>query len=69
MHKNYGYQLKVEFYETLMPATVREIENYLASGVIRGIGPATAKKIVEEFGEKSLEVLSTSPDELLKIPG
>jgi exodeoxyribonuclease V alpha subunit len=69
MHKSYGYQLKVEFYETLMPATVREIENYLASGVIRGIGPATAKKIVEEFGEKSLEVLSTSPDELLKIPG
>lgn len=69
MHKNYGYQFKVEFYETLMPATVKEIENYLASGVIRGIGPATAKKIVEEFGEKSLDVLSGSPEELLKIPG
>ena len=52
-----------------MPATVRDIENYLASGVIRGIGPATAKKIVEEFGEKSLEVLSNSPEQLLKISG
>jgi exodeoxyribonuclease V alpha subunit len=69
MHKNYGYQFKVEFYETVMPATVRDIENYLASGVIRGIGPATAKKIVEEFGEKSLEVLSNSPEQLLKISG
>ncbi|MDD4570605.1 MAG: ATP-dependent RecD-like DNA helicase, partial [Tepidanaerobacteraceae bacterium] len=69
MHKEYGYQFKVEFYETLMPATVNEIENYLASGVIRGIGPATAKKIVEEFQERSLEVMSNSPEELLKIPG
>jgi len=69
MHKEYGYQFKVDCYETLMPATVKEIENYLASGVIRGIGPATAKKIIELFGDKSLEVLATSPEELLKIPG
>ncbi|WP_422448136.1 ATP-dependent RecD-like DNA helicase [Thermoanaerobacterium sp. DL9XJH110] len=69
MHKDYGYQLKVEFYQTLMPATVKEIENYLASGVIRGIGPTTARKIVEKFGAKSLEVLGSSPQELLVIDG
>lgn len=69
MHKDYGYQFKVDCYETLMPATVKEIENYLASGLIRGIGPATAKRIVKMFGEKSLEVLANSPEELLKIPG
>jgi len=69
MHKDYGYQLKVEYYESLMPATVKEMENYLASGIIRGIGPVTAKKIVDKFGEKSLEILGTCPDELLKVDG
>ena len=69
MHKDYGYQLKVEYYETVMPAGIKDIENYLASGVIRGIGPVTAKKIVEKFGERSLEVLGESPDELLKLEG
>jgi len=69
IHKDYGNQFKVEYYEILLPATVREIENYLASGLIRGIGPATAKKIVEMFGDKSLEILANSPEELLKIPG
>ncbi len=69
MHKDYGYQFKVDYYETIMPATTRGIENYLASGVIRGIGPVTAKKIVEMFGDKSLEVLANTPEKLLKIPG
>lgn len=69
MHKEYGIQLRVEHYETVLPATTRDIENYLASGVIRGIGPVTAKKIVEKFGQNSLEVLSNAPEELLKIPG
>lgn len=69
MHRDYGYQLKVESYEMLMPATVKDIENYLASGVIRGIGPVTAKKIVEKFGENSLTILEQSPEELLKLEG
>ena len=69
IHKDYGHQFEVGFYETVVPATVKGIENYLASGVIRGIGAVTAKKIVERFGEKSLEVLSNSPKELLKISG
>jgi len=69
MHKDYGHQFKVDYYETVVPATASDIESYLASGLIRGIGPATAKKIVRMFGEKSLEVLANSPEELLKIPG
>lgn len=69
LHKDYGYQLKVDFYETLIPSTAKEIENYLASGVIKGIGPVTANKIVKHFGEKSLEVIEKSPKELLGITG
>ena len=44
MHKEYGIQLRVEHYETVLPATTSDIENYLASGVIHGIGPVTAKR-------------------------
>lgn len=69
IHEKHGYQLKIESYETLVPATVREIENYLASGIIKGIGPATARRIVEKFQEKALEVLASNPDMLLEISG
>lgn len=69
IHEKHGYQLKVEGCETLIPATVREIENYLASGIIKGIGPVTARKIVEKFQEKALEVLDSKPELLLEIPG
>ncbi len=69
LHKDYGYQFKTEFYEVITPATINDIEKYLASGAIKGIGPATAKRIVDEFGEKTLEILNSYPDELLKIPG
>ncbi|ADL07154.1 SF1B family DNA helicase RecD2 [Thermosediminibacter oceani] len=69
MHEKHGCQLKIESYETLVPATVREIENYLASGAIKGIGPATAKKIVERFGENTLEIMSSSPHRLMEIAG
>lgn len=69
LHRDYGYQFKIDFYEKVMPSTTRDIENYLASGVIRGIGPVTAKKIVDAFGDKSLEVIEHSPDKLLSIDG
>lgn len=68
-HKDYGRQFHVERYETLLPSSAREIENYLASGIIKGIGPVTAKRIVDRFKEKALEVLSHTPDELLLIEG
>jgi len=69
LHKEYGYQIKVKSYETLMPATVKEIENYLSSGVIKGIGAATAKKIVDRFKEQTLEIIEREPQRLLEVSG
>ena len=65
----YGRQFSVETYEETLPATVFGIEKYLGSGLVKGIGPKFANKIVREFGERTLEVIETSPDELLKVPG
>ena len=49
-HRDYGAQIKVESYEVLRPKTKTAIERYLASGLIRGVGPKTAKLLVEYFG-------------------
>ncbi len=68
-HVEYGDQFKVEYYERKMPSTETEIEKYLASGLLPGIGKATAKKIVQMFGADSLEVIEKTPDKLLQISG
>ena len=68
-HVEYGDQFKVEYYERHMPSTEDEIEKYLASGLLPGIGKATAKKIVKKFGAESLEVIEKEPDRLLEISG
>lgn len=68
-HMEYGDQFKVEYYERHMPSTETEIEKYLASGLLPGIGKVTAKKIVKEFGADALEVIEKTPDKLLIIPG
>ena len=65
----YGRQFSVETFEETLPATVFGIEKYLGSGLIKGVGPKYARKIVEMFGKDTLEVIETSPDDLLKIPG
>ena len=65
----YGRQFAVESYEETLPATVFGIEKYLGSGLVKGIGPKFANKIVRVFGDKTLEVIETAPDELLKVPG
>jgi len=69
VHRDYGKQLKVEYYEKIMPKTVPAIEKYLASGVIKGIREATAKKIVDRFGEDSLDIIRFSPEKLSMIKG
>ena len=69
VHPTYGEQLKVESYELVSPTTLTGIEKYLASGLIPGIGPKTAQKIVHEFGIDSLEVLQYAPERLREIPG
>lgn len=68
-HPKFGQQFKATTYKTVVPTEISGIEKFLASGAINGIGPAMAKKIVAEFGEKTLEVIAKSPNELLKIPG
>ena len=65
----YGRQFSVETFEETLPATVFGIEKYLGSGLIKGIGPKYAKKIVQEFGKDTLEVIETDPDRLNSIPG
>ena len=65
----YGLQLQVERWKELAPATVQGVRNYLASGLLKGIGAKTADAIVERFGLRSLEVIEQSPDKLLEIRG
>lgn len=65
----YGRQFSVEHFEETLPATVYGIEKYLGSGLVKGVGPKFAKRIVEKFGKDTLDVIEECPDELLKVPG
>jgi exodeoxyribonuclease V alpha subunit len=65
----YGRQFSVERYERVLPADVNAILRYLASRAIKGIGPKTAQKIVDEFGEDTFDVIENHPDWLSQIPG
>ncbi len=66
---SYGEQFSVTLFERLMPKEAGAILLYLASGIIKGIGPATARKIVDEFGADSLSVIESEPEKLAKIKG
>ena len=57
IHKQFGEQFSIQGCEEILPTTIDGVEKYLASGIIKGIGPVTAKKIIQHFGEKTLEVL------------
>ena len=68
-HPVYGKQIKVHSVEIEQPTTLSGIEKYLSSGMIRGIGPATAKLLIKHFGEDTLDILFARPDRLLEVPG
>ena len=68
-HPEYGRQFKIETFEKIMPETLDALERYLAGGIITGVGPATAKKIIKEFGDETLHVLRFEPDKLSNIKG
>lgn len=68
-HPDYGEQIKVETFEKIMPEGLDALEKYLANGTIKGIGPATARKIIEEFGEETLYILKMEPKKLARIKG
>ena len=68
-HKEYGKQIKVSSYEATRPETKSGVERFLSSGLIRGVGPATAKLIVDTFGAKALDVLESDPGRLTEVEG
>ena len=65
----YGRQFTAEKFEETLPATVFGIEKYLGSGLIKGIGPKFAKKIVQQFGKDTLNIIEENPDSLIEVPG
>ena len=69
VHPTYGTQLSVTDFERNVPATSASVLRYLSSGVIKGIGPSTATKIVEKFGSETLDILQNNPIELSVIRG
>lgn len=68
-HEVFGRQFKVSSYERSMPDTTAKLYRYLASGAVRGVGPKTALKIIERFGESSFEVLEKYPEKLSAVKG
>ncbi|HSJ54264.1 MAG TPA: AAA family ATPase [Anaerolineae bacterium] len=68
-HARYGRQFQVERYTTVLPATVDGMEKYLGSGLIKGIGPVTAKRIVRRFKADTLQVIENEPQRLLEVLG
>ncbi len=68
-HKTYGEQLKVDFFERVIKEDAASILKYLSSGAIKGVGPATARRIVKNFGKDSLRVIEEEPEKLVSIKG
>ena len=69
MDARYGRQFSVEKFEETLPATVYGIEKYLGSGLVKGVGPKFAKRIVEKFGKDTLNIIEDTPDKLLTVQG
>jgi len=69
IHPEYGKQLKADNYEKKLPHTKEALIKYLCSGVIKGIGPVTASRIVEHFGEMSVDVIKNEPEKLSEVKG
>ena len=69
IHPVYGQQLKIESIKAILPTGIMGIERYLSSGIIKGVGPKMAKRIVNEFGEDTFKVIEQEPNRLIKIKG
>ncbi|MDK9711877.1 ATP-dependent RecD-like DNA helicase [Acidaminobacter sp.] len=68
-HPTYGMQFDAKQCEATLPATETDLLRYLGSGMIRGIGPSMAAKLIEAFGEEIFDIMSYNPDRLLAVPG
>lgn len=67
--KRFGRQIRTEAYETILPTSVTGIEKYLASGLIHGIGPVYARRLIDAFGVETLKVIDEMPERLLSVQG
>ena len=67
--RTHGQQFKARFLKTSMPTSVDGIEKYLASGMIRGIGPVYAKKLLNAFSDKVFDIIEAEPDRLREVDG
>ncbi|NLL61869.1 MAG: ATP-dependent RecD-like DNA helicase [Candidatus Atribacteria bacterium] len=65
----YGLQFNFDDYQIILPTTLEGVRRYLGSGLIKGVGPATANRIVDHFGEKTLEIIEDYPDRLNEVEG
>ena len=68
-HKDYGTQFKVTTFEKLMPETLSALQRYLSNGSIKGVGEATAKRIIKKFGEDTINVIKYDPIRLAEVKG
>ncbi len=68
-HSKYGHQFKISTYEVVLPATIEGIRKYLESGIIKGIGPAMANRMISRFGIKTFEIIENKPEKLSEVKG
>jgi len=68
-HQEYGTQFKIDTFEKLIPQTTEALEKYLSGGIIKGVGPATSKRIVDCFGIETLSILRFEPEKLTRVKG
>jgi len=69
INNRYGRQFRATSFQPLLPSSTRGIERFLSSGLVRGIGPVLAKRIVRHFGSQTIEVISSQPEKLLNVEG
>ena len=67
-HPKYGKQFKVAHYKAVYPSTLEGMQKYLGSGLIKGVGPKSAKRIVEHFGAETLDIIDADPSQLAEVP-
>src|SRR5918996_4399040 len=68
-HSKYGLQFQVYRFTSLLPATANAIRRYLTSSLVKGIGPVLAGRMVDRFGDKTLDIIESSPASLTEVPG
>lgn len=68
-HPKYGHQLKIDSFEVMLPAGIDGIRSYLGSGIVKGIGPSLASRLVKAFGAETLEIIEDHPQRLVEVDG